>query len=279
MSVAAMLTRERRRRRLVPAPVAVAAAVARGRRAWRDPEQREVARAGIDAVVGPVVERDALARQQLIEHAVREELIWRPWQLAGAPLKGRERLERALAAGNGVIASFVHSGPFPGLATSLTQVTDRPHTVVGGWMSVPGRDEAFERRRLRWLANFEESGVAIIHAPGSFRALEQLLRAGELVVTAFDAPGPHATAFLGRSIALASGTARLAVETGALVVPVWRARDRWRPYTVAGPLLDPRDYAGWPQLHDALAAVHTDWIRSRPAALENPLPTQRLRAI
>jgi len=273
-----MLARERRRRRLVPAPVAVAAAVARGRRAWRDPERREAARAAIDAVVGPVAERDALARQHLVEHAVREALIWRPWQFVGARLDGREHVERALASGRGVIASLVHSGPFPGLAASMREVTDRTHAVVGGWMRIPSTDESTERRRLRWLANFEEARVPIVEAPGSFPVLDELLRAGALVVLAFDAPGPDATVFLGRPIALASGTARLAVETGALVLPVWRARDRWRPYTVAAPPIDPRHYAGWRELQDALAAVHTRWIRSRPAALENPLPTRLVAA-
>src|SRR5687768_13722326 len=97
MDAESMLAREHRRRRLVPSPVAVAAAVARGRREWEDPERREAARAAIDFVVGPVVERDALARQHLVEHAVREELIWRPWQFRGARLDGREHVERALA--------------------------------------------------------------------------------------------------------------------------------------------------------------------------------------
>ena len=274
----AMLARERRRRRLVPAPVAVALAVARGRREWSDPERREAARAAIDAIVGPVVERDALARQHLIEHAVREELIWRPWQFARAPLEGREHPTRAAAAGRGVIASLVHSGPFPAAAASLVGVTPRTCAVVGRWMRLPGPDDAMERRRLRWLANFEEAGVRTVEAPGSYPVLVEVLRAGDLVLLAYDAPGPHATTFLGRPILLGSGTARLAADTGAIVVPIWRARDRWRPYTVAGPPLDPRDHAGWQELHDALAAIHTRWIRSRPAALENPLPTRLVPA-
>jgi hypothetical protein len=175
-------------------------------------------RAAIDAIVGPVVERDALARQHLIEHAVREELIWRPWQLAGARLEGREHLERAAAAGRGVIASLVHSGPFPAAAVSLTWVTPRTYAVVGRWMRVPGPDERLERRRLRWLASFEEAGVRTVDAPGSYPVLVEVLRAGDLVLLAYDAPGPYATMFLGRPILLGTGTARLAVETGALVV-------------------------------------------------------------
>jgi lauroyl/myristoyl acyltransferase len=89
-------------------------------------------------------------------------------------------------------------------------------------------------------------------------------------VTGFDVPGPHETAFIGRRISLASGTARLAFETGALVVPVWRARDRWRVLTTAAPAVDPADHASWQELHTALAAIHTRWILARPAALEDP---------
>ncbi len=265
-----MLAEEHRRRRRIPSPVAVAIAVARGRRAWRDPQARAGARAAIDAIVGEVPERDALARRHLVETAVREELIWRPWQLSGARLEGRAHLEDALATGRGVIASFVHSGPFPGLAGALAAVTERPHALAGGWLFDRSDDEAEERRRLRWRANLDEAGVSLIEAWGSYAAVAGLLRAGELVALGFDVPGTTETDFIGRRIALVSGTARLAFETGALVVPVWRARDRWRPLTIAAPAVDPAAHATWQELHAALATIHSRWILARPAALENP---------
>jgi lauroyl/myristoyl acyltransferase len=98
-----------------------------------------------------------------------------------------------------------------------------------------------------------------------------VLRRGGLVANAFDVPGDEPTPFLGRDVRLVSGTARLAAETGALVVPVWRARVRWRVITVAGEPLDPRSFADWRALQRALAAVHGGWIRRRPAALEDPV--------
>ena len=131
-------------------------------------------------------------------------------------------------------------------------------------------DPAEERRRARWLANLDQAGVIVLRAAGSYPAIAELLRAGELVVTGFDVPGPHETAFIGHRISLASGTARLAFDTGALVVPVWRARDRWRVLTTAAPAVDPTDHASWQDLHNALAAIHSRWILSRPAALEDP---------
>jgi lauroyl/myristoyl acyltransferase len=266
----AMLAKEDRRRRRIPSPVAVAVAVARGRRAWRDPQARAGARAAIEAIVGNVPERDALARRHLVETAVREELIWRPWQLSGARLDGRAHLEDALATRRGVIASFVHSGPFPGVGGALAEVSDRTHTVVGGWLHDRSDDRAEERRRLRWRANLGLAGASVIEAAGSYAAIAALLRAGELVAMGFDVPGTDETEFIGRRIALVSGTARLAFETGALVVPVWRARDRWRPLTIAAPAVDPAGHATWQELHAALASIHSRWILARPAELENP---------
>ena len=256
--------------RRIPARVAVAVAVARGRADWRDPQARERARAAIEAIVGHVPEREALARAHLIESAVREELIWRPSHLDGAPFAGREHVEHALASGRGVIASFVHSGPFPGIARSLAEVSPSVHAVAADWAFVTSTDDAAGRRRAQWRAILDAAGVSLINAHGSYDAVAAVLRDGGLVVIAFDMSGGQQTTFSGRRVALASGTARLAFETRALVVPIWRARDRWRVRTIAAPAVDPAAHASWHDLHTALAAIHSRWILARPAALEDP---------
>lgn len=265
-----MLREEERRRRRVPAPLAIALAVARGRREWSDPERRMAARRAIDTVVGDVAEREALARAHLVETAVREELIWRPWQFDRAPVRGREHLERALAEGRGVVASFVHSGPFPGIASSLATVA-HTHMVIGEWLVAPWYDSAEGRRVARWRANLERPGITtLVAGRRTYERVESVLLAGGVVAIAFDVPGSEPTPFLGREVGLAAGTARIAAATGALVMPVWRARRRWRPTTEAARALDPVDHSGWRDLHHALAAVHGDWILRRPAALEDP---------
>ena len=69
---------------------------------------------------------------------------------AGGP--GRQAWQNALAAGRGVIASFVHSGPVPGLLAALAEV-DRPapDVVAGAWLlgrSSDAAEDAATRRRV-----------------------------------------------------------------------------------------------------------------------------------
>ncbi|HYI18500.1 MAG TPA: hypothetical protein VD836_07300 [Solirubrobacteraceae bacterium] len=267
MDAGAMLEEESARRRHIPLPVAVAGAVRAGRRAWDDdPEARAAARRAIFAVCG--IEHDDLARAHLVEHAVREELIWRAWDAPLGRWTGAEHLDAAIASRRGVVCSFVHSGPFPGVTAAIASRTDRLHLVTGAWMFLPYEGDAESARTVRWLANLQALPVTLVGNAGSYGALADALRAGDAVLTAFDAPGSRPTPFLRQTIRLASGTARLAVETGALVVPIWRARERWRMRTVVGepiePGTDPDD------LHERLARVHSAWILARPAALEDP---------
>ena len=262
-----MLEEEAARRRRIPLPVAVATAVRAGRRAWEiDPAAREMARRAIFAVAG--IEHDGLARAHLVENAVREELIWRPWDARRGRWTGAEHLDAALATGRGVVFSFVHSGPFPGVTAAIASRTDRLHVVTGTWMFLPYEGDDESARRVRWLANLQALPVTLLTHVGSYQALADALRGGGAVLTAFDAPGPRPTAFLHREIRLATGTARLAVETGALVVPIWRARERWRMRTIVGEPIEPGDDPD--VLHERLARLHSAWILARPAALEDP---------
>jgi lauroyl/myristoyl acyltransferase len=117
---------------------------------------------------------------------------------------------------------------------------------------------------------FVRAGVPLIPAEGCFPTVAELVAGGAAVVMAFDWPGSAETQFLGRPVWLASGTARLAEQTGALVVPVMRQFRLFRAHTVFGSPLDPRQHAGWRGLHDALAARHERWILECPEALEDP---------
>jgi lauroyl/myristoyl acyltransferase len=109
-----------------------------------------------------------------------------------------------------------------------------------------------------------------VDADASFERLCALLADGHIVTLAFDWPGATATRFLGRPVSMASGTARLAHHTGALVVPMRRTVRRWRGHATFGPAIDPRDHGDRRSLHEHLATVHERWIREDPAALEDP---------
>lgn len=123
------------------------------------------------------------------------------------------------------------------------------------------------RRLARWRRGIKSRPVL---ATKSYPVLRALLERGELVYNMFDVRGSQETRFLGRRAMLAGGTARLAVETGALVLPVRAYRRGPHVWLEAGTALDPREYPGRAQLHDALAAVHERLILADPAALEDP---------
>ena len=179
----------------------------------------------------------------------------------------------------------MHSGPFPGVTAAIASRTDRLHVVTGAWMFLPYEGDAESARRVRWLANLQALPVTLVGNAGSYGALADALRAGDAVLTAFDAPGSRPTPSCEQTIRLASGTARLAVETGALVVPIWRARERWRMRTVVGEPIEPGNDPD--DLHERLARAalrldprssgrargpHAGGLVGRPASRSPALP-------
>jgi lauroyl/myristoyl acyltransferase len=252
------------------ARVALARAATRGRRTWRDPAVRAAARASAEAIAGPGPRVDRIARRHLATSAAREALIHRPEIQALVRLLGTEHLDSARASGRGVIVSHVHWGPFPGYSGTLASLVPGMPIVVGSWLLIDQPDPVAGPRQRAWRANLERSGARLIGADGSYDELERLLRAGETTFIAFDLPGRHETRFLGRPAMLASGSARLASATDALVVPGERRMHRGLPVQEFFPALDPRDHAGWQGLHQALADLYSARVRTDPAWLEDP---------
>jgi lauroyl/myristoyl acyltransferase len=248
----------------LPAPVALALWRRRARRQWALPEARERARRAVRIAAADGADLDRLARAHLVENHIRHGLTYRPWQQAGRWLD-RGPIDAALATGRGVLASYCHLGPVPGITSSLRAVHPAPCAVVGAWMLSPG-DEAGRR----WRTALEDQGVTLIRADGGYAEIAEALLAGRVVSMAFDVPGSQPTSFLGRTIELASGTTRAAMETGALVVPVSRSRRAWRTYSTSAPALDPRDFGSTATLQQALADLHTATIRQRPGEIEDP---------
>jgi hypothetical protein len=247
----------------------VALAYAWGRLRWLDPSARRRSRLAVAAIAGPGKVPDRIAREHLSHAAAREQLIWRPRMIVAGTVEGGEHLASAAATGRGVLVSYCHFGPFPAIGVTAREFASDVHQVAGTWLvdPRPGRPSG---RAGRWRGIFERAGVPLIRAKGCFPLVAELLRRGAVVVMAFDWPGSAETTFLGKPVMLASGTARVAEATGALVIPAMRRFQQLELCTVFGAALDPAMHLGWRGLHDAVAAQHERWILESPAALEDP---------
>lgn len=256
--------------RRLPTRLALALAARRGRRTWREVAVRDAARATAEAIVGPGPHVDAVARAHLAVTAAREEFILRPWANRRDAVVGVEHLRAARGAGRGVVVSYCHAGPFPGLGATVARCTPDVVNIVGDWLFVDEADPIRRRRRLAWRSMLEDEGVPLLAARGSFDEAVRLLSRGGVVFLAFDMPGSQQTEFLGRPVMLASGTARMAAAGDALVVPAARRLRRYRPSSHFAPALDSRDHDDWTSLHDSLAAAHSRAILEHPGSLEDP---------
>lgn len=257
-------------RSLIPARPMVQRAERRGRALWdRSPEQREHAIATISAIVAGTArggEVEELARQHLIEREVDRVFFWRRWSCR-IDDRSAALLGLALSSGRGVVLSACHSGAHYFSMRALPAGHPKQYSVVGAWfMETPSHDH-WGRRLARWRKGARGCPVP---ARGSFPILAALLRQGELVYLLYDMPGARATSFLGKTAMLADGTARLAAETGALVVPLRARRVGSRAWVQVAPALDPREHAGAAELHRALAAHHERWILEEPAMMTDP---------
>jgi benzoate-CoA ligase len=258
-------------RSLLPTRLAVAWAKRRGRALWeQSAEAREDALAAMETVVAGTTragELQELARAHVIESTVDKALFWaHPWTAKLDALSAL-RLREALSGSRGVLLSSCHLGPHYRLQSAPAFQGRVTYTVPGPWFFEAPSANHWGRRLARWRKGMKSRPVP---ARASFRIIQALLEEGEPVFLAFDMPGPRATRFLGKPATLAEGTAQLAVRADALVLPVRTRRAGHRVWVDVAKPLDPRDFAGVDELHEALAAVHERWILENPAAMEDP---------
>jgi lauroyl/myristoyl acyltransferase len=262
-------------RRLVPSRLALAVSARRAEHVWRtSPEARERELLAMQAIVGGTrreEEAPALARLMAIETAVRESMLWQPWPTPLLDEESDANLRRAAGSGRGVLVSNCHLGPFNMVISVYRRVDRAPHILSAPWMFEPLAPGAWGRRTARWLESGRAAGARWVRTTaGAFATASALLENKALVLIAFDVPGSRTTRFLGKPVDLASGTARLAVATNSLVLPVRVRREGTRTHLDYAPALDPRDLSDAEELHDVLAARHEEWILEEPEALEDP---------
>lgn len=259
-----------RLRRLIPTQPLIDRAERRGRALWDQwPDERERAISAMQAIVAGTVRSaqvEELARAHLVERQVDTVLFWQPWS-ADIEEHSASLLREALSASRGVLLSACHLGPYYRSMYALPHGRDSHYTVAGAWFFEQPSHDYWGRRLARW----RKSAVGRpVPARGSFSLLASLLERGECVYLFYDMPGMHETHFLAKTAMLADGSARLAVEADALVVPVRARRSGRRVWLDAMPALDPRDFADADALHDELAVRHERWIVEEPAAMADP---------
>ncbi len=262
-------------RRLYPVRVGIAIADARAARLWRRRDAREQALAAMDLLVGRTHragELEQLARAYLVELCRHEELAWRTDVITSRPVRHLERLREQVGRGKGVILSVVHQGHFGAHAACVSRcglpvAALVAPTLLGEQPATPG---GLRRRQLhRTFASWP--GVTVVDAAGSYGRVRSLLQNGGTVLLACDMKGSTPVEFLGRTVRVPSGTARLSLETGAPVVVLSAEPDGHLERLVVQEPLLPEDHPSLPELLQAVLDRHAPAVLAWPQACERPL--------
>ncbi|WP_375491202.1 lysophospholipid acyltransferase family protein [uncultured Jatrophihabitans sp.] len=151
----------------------------------------------------------------------RDELMWRPWLVKALPVQRLDVLREAHAQGCGVILSFAHHGQYSGVFPSIARHGLKLHVAIAEWLhtqNTPTYNGRFWRQHVKVVGSH---GVGVIPAvSGASAVMGRMLAAGAIVAIASDVAGNTATTFMGRSVKTASGAARLALSSGAPIIPV-----------------------------------------------------------
>jgi lauroyl/myristoyl acyltransferase len=243
--------------RALPTGLALRLAALRGRLEWRlVPRRRaEASSLGSRVTGSPAESRAAIAfaKRRLVEDAMQAELQWRPWHARRMAIVGLEHLDAARAGGRGVILATAHLGPFLSLVFALASRGVKVY-LSGGHrpddeFELHGRQGVWTAAQNRWV---EESGARWVHRGGSYPLLRELLRRGEVVWMAGDAPGNVEVDYGGRPARIRTGVGVLALDTRAAVVPAFALR---RGSGQIGLLLEPIEPADYDQPEDLSRTV------------------------
>ena len=195
-------------------------------------KQRKIALESLGMAFGPalaVKEKEGIAREcfrNMARSGVEVLSILERPEIAGelAIIEGRERLDKALSKGKGVIAVSAHFGNFPLALTCLRQQGYRVNVILRR-MRDDQVEEFLEKRRRR-------IGVSFIHSTPRTACVDSSLKAlrnNELLFIQLDQNFGTAGVFVnffGREAATATGPVVLALRTEAPVVPLFIVRGK-----------------------------------------------------
>jgi KDO2-lipid IV(A) lauroyltransferase len=162
-------------------------------------------------------------------------------RMPSATIHGEEHLEKALAAGTGVILVTAHTAGWEIVGPLMSREQQRPLVMV---MAAEADAEA---RELQDGAR-RAVGLRVVHIDDPFASLGLLheLRRGAVVALQIDRAPPglrsRPVTLLGAAGAIPEGPLRLAAASGAPILPIFSFRRGYRSYAVnlSAPVFLPR---------------------------------------
>jgi len=214
---------------------------------------------------------EEVAERALVEFLVCVELFWRPWLMRRGVVENLHYAREAQSADRGVLMTWPHFGVGYSLFPSLVD-HDIPLYVIAAPHLYMDTGDDYASRFARFSCTYiDEVGVDHVikrgrgtTAAGAFEPALEVLRRGDTLGMAFDVAGSMPTPFLGRRVSLASGNARLAHDTGSLVLPVVTRRRGTVPVAHFEKPIDAAEFADAESLQAAIAAVMERWALEQP---------------
>ena len=151
---------------------------------------------------------------------MQSEFRLRPWMAKKMPVEGADHLRKAVAKGRGVLLAGMHFGPMLSLHHALAHEGFKVY-LSGGH---PPEESVIEGFTGRWIKMqniwIEDLGHRWIFLGGSQKVLAAVLETGGICWLAWDTRGDDLeTTYLGRTVRVKPGLARLHLETGAPILP------------------------------------------------------------
>lgn len=241
---------------------------------WCVPSHRAKKRRMLDHLLAGTREVSSTLVWSHIQTALqRVDLTWRDEVLNACELEGIDHLHGALREGRGAILVFCHTGMwialFPALGRAGLPVTAMPLAMRAYGREARGR---MAIRAVRHREIIENAGTEAVPSEGSFRRLRDTIAGGGTVALAFDIPGSLRATFIHRERWFASGAIRLALESGAPILPISvRRHGIGRLIARLEKPVDPVHYVDRDRLGEALARRLEPHVLRNPAGQENPL--------
>lgn len=250
--------------RLVPLVVRL-----RTRRMRRKPEVVAEARREMEHLIGALAPEDVdrAADAYIHWYAWRSEMRYHPEVTSRQRVDGMEHLLAASEVGRGVLLAFLHHGQYEGAMSSIARAGHPLKLLVDPMMLAPDAPK-FLRQHVRsgtW------TGCEPVSTTIGSQGIKDLLSSGESVAVAIDVPSRSRVSFLGRERVAASGIARIAIDTGAMVVTLRARCDGEMPSVELLPAVDPADHDSPEALLQHLLDLQEPAVLAWPEGYHQPL--------